>query len=168
MDKKTIVWYRPGRQAKALRLELTLENMQKLVGGGIQIVPLEPKSEWEFGFSLICNEDGKNKFFNKPLFPLLDKNGNTVDVIFGPCFIAGRLVRDEDGSEEFAELTSEDLKKIVGRFGRGKVEKDETVNEELSSSDRKQLAACQRMLAKLRARKNGMRSLRGAAEAGNG
>lgn len=167
MDKKTVVWYRPGQQAKALRLELTLENMQKLVGGGIQIIPLDPKSEWEFGFSLVCNEDGKNKFFNKPLFPLLDNNGNTVDVIFGPCFIAGRLVRDEDGSEEFAELTSEDLKKIVGRFGRGKVEKDETVNEELSSSDRRQLAACQRMLAKLRAGKNGMRSLRGAAGTGS-
>lgn len=166
MDKKTVVWYRPGQQAKALRLELTLENMQKLVGGGIQIVPLEPKSEWEFGFSLVCNEDGKNKFFNKPLFPLLDNNGNTVDVIFGPCFIAGRLVRDEDGSEEFAELTSEDLKKIVGRFGRGKVEKNETVNQELSDCDRKQLAACQRMLAKLRARKNGVRSLRSTAGAG--
>lgn len=168
MAEKTVVWYRPGRQVKAVRLELTLENMQKLVGGRIQIVPLEPKSSFELGYTLVCNEDGKNKFFNKPLFPLLDNNGNTVDVIFGPCFIAGRLVRDEDGTEEFAELTSEDLKKIVGRFGRGKVEKDETVNQELDERDRRQLAACQRMLAKLRARKNGMLSLRGAAGAGNG
>lgn len=168
MAEKTVVWYRPGRQVKAVRLELTLENMQKLVGGRIQIVPLEPKSSFELGYTLVCNEDGKNKFFNKPLFPLIDNNGNTVDVIFGPCFIAGRLVRDEDGTEEFAELTSEDLKKIVGRFGRGKVEKNETVNQELDERDRRQLAACQRMLAKLRARKNGMRSLRGAAGAGNG
>lgn len=166
MAEKTVVWYRPGRQVKAVRLELTLENMQKLVGGRIQIVPLEPKSSFELGYTLVCNEDGKNKFFNKPLFPLLDNNGNTVDVIFGPCFIAGRLVRDEDGSEEFAELTADDLKKIVGRFGRGKVEKNETVNQELDERDRRQLAACQRMLAKLRARKNGMRSLRSTAGAG--
>lgn len=167
MAEKTVVWYRPGRQVKAVRLELTLENMQKLVGGRIQIVPLEPKSSFELGYTLVCNEDGKNKFFNKPLFPLLDNNGNTVDVIFGPCFIAGRLVREEDGSEEFAELTADDLKKIVGRFGRGKVEKNETVNQELDERDRRQLAACQRMLAKLRARKNGVRSLRGAAGAGS-
>ena len=33
MDKKTVVWYRPGQQAKALRLELTLENMQKSAAG---------------------------------------------------------------------------------------------------------------------------------------
>ena len=167
MAEKTVVWYRPGRQVKAVRLELTLENMQKLVGGRIQIVPLEPKSSFELGYTLVCNEDGKNKFFNKPLFPLLDNNGNTVDVIFGPCFIAGRLVREEDGSEEFAELTADDLKKIVGRFGRGKVEKNETVNQELDERDRRQLAACHRMLAKLRARKNGVRSLRGAAGAGS-
>lgn len=148
MAEKTVVWYRPGRQVKAVRLELTLENMQKLVGGRIQIVPLEPKSSFELGYTLVCNEDGKNKFFNKPLFPLLDNNGNTVDVIFGPCFIAGRLVRDEDGEEEFADIMRDDYLKIVRRFGKGKVENVES--KELNDRDRRQLAACQRMLAKLR------------------
>lgn len=29
-NEKTIVWYRPGKPVKAVRVELTLANMQKL------------------------------------------------------------------------------------------------------------------------------------------
>ena len=43
-NEKTVVWYRPGKLVKAVRVELTLANMQKLVGGKIQIVPLEAKA----------------------------------------------------------------------------------------------------------------------------
>lgn len=158
MNERTVVWYQPGKQVKAVRVELTLENMQKLVGGKVQFVPLEPQSSFELGYTLVCNEDGKNKFFNKPLFPLLDNNGNTVDVIFGPCFIAGRLMESEDGEEVFADITRDDYLKIVRRFGKGVVENVES--KELDDRDRRQLAACQRMLARLRSRKNAGHGMR--------
>lgn len=170
MSERTIVWYRPGKPVKAWRGELSLENMQKLVGGKIQIVPLEPRSSFELGYTLVCNEDGKNKFFNQPLFPLLDSKGNTVDVIFGPCFIAGRLMQDEDGSEDFLDINREDFLKIVRRFGKGVVENDETskgTEQKLTASERRQLTACQRMLAKLRARKAGKLRLPGVDGAGD-
>lgn len=154
MSERTVVWYRPGKPVKAWRGELSLENMQRLVGGKIQIVPLEPKSSFELGYTLVCNEDGKNKFFNQPLFPLLDNKGNTVDVVFGPCFIAGRLMQGEDGSEDFLDINREDYLKIVRRFGKGVVEDDEVgkgVEQKLTASRDRQLIACRNMLAKLEA-----------------
>ena len=154
-NEKTVVWYRPGKPVKAVRVELSLANMQKLVGGKIQIVPLEPKGSSP-EYTLICNEDGKNKYHNDALFPLLNNNGNIIDVIFGPCFIAGKLMNDENGEETFIDLFREDYLRIVRRFGKGAVKNE---RKETEAADFKQLTACRNMLARLRARKNGKCSL---------
>ena len=145
-NEKTVVWYRPGKPVKAVRVELTLANMQKLVGGKIQIVPLEAKGSSPED-TLICNEDGKNKY------------GNIVDVIFGPCFIAGKLMTDEDGEETFIDLLREDYLRIVRRFGKGAVKNEKKETAETEAADLRQLTACRNMLARLRARKNGKCSL---------
>lgn len=157
-NEKTVVWYRPGKPVKAVRVELSLANMQKLVGGKIQIVPLEAKGSSP-EYTLICNEDGKNKYHNDALFPLLNNNGNIVDVIFGPCFIAGKLMTDEDGEETFIDLLREDYLRIVRRFGKGAVKNEKKETAETEAADLRQLTACRNMLARLRARKNGKCSL---------
>ncbi len=157
-NEKTVVWYRPGKPVKAVRVELTLANMQKLVGGKIQIVPLEAKGSSP-EYTLICNEDGKNKYHNDALFPLLNNKGNIVDVIFGPCFIAGKLMNDENGEETFIDLFREDYLRIVRRFGKGVVKNERKETAETEAADLRQLTACRNMLARLRARKNGKCSL---------
>ena len=157
-NEKTVVWYRPGKPVKAVRVELNLANMQKLVGGKIQIVPLEPKGNSP-EYTLICNEDGKNKYHNDALFPLLNNNANSVDVIFGPCFIAGKLMNEENGEETFIDLLREDYLRIVRRFGKGVVKNERKETAETEAADLRQLTACRNMLARLRTRKNGKCSL---------
>ena len=45
MEKKLAIWYRPGRPATMVSIVPTLENLQKAVGGCIQMVDLLPQHD---------------------------------------------------------------------------------------------------------------------------
>lgn len=76
MNKIRILVIEPNKEPYQLKVEHTLENLQKIVGGLIEFVELEHNVD------LICNEEGKiNKL---PMNRII-----TNDVVCGTFFIAG-------------------------------------------------------------------------------
>ncbi len=94
----------PGKKPRLVTVERTLENLQGLVGGYIQVV-----YPWEDRAGLVCDEDGIAN--GKPLNrALVDEDGNPYDVIKGPFFICGL------GEEDFCSLSDEQAEKYAERF----------------------------------------------------
>lgn len=91
----TVVACYPGKQARVIRLENTLEAMQSFVGGYIQaIYPFEDE------VGIVCNEEGKlnGLELNRALY---DEDGHIYDVVAGVFFICGL------GDDDFISLTPE-------------------------------------------------------------
>lgn len=100
----------PGKFARVEEIENTLENLQKLVGGYIQIVyPFEDM------VCLVCNEEGKlsgltlNRALTDP------NSGDIYDIIAGTFLICGT------GEEDLTDLTDEDTEKYLDMFGEPQV-----------------------------------------------
>lgn len=78
----------PGKEPETVTGTLTLEYMQKTVGGYIEaIYPFEDE------VALVCNGEGK-LIGLKPNRALHDKAGNVYDIVFGTFMIVG--LTDED------------------------------------------------------------------------
>lgn len=77
VEKIRILVVEPNKEPYQIRIEHTLENLQKLVGGLIEIVELEHNVD------LICNEEGK--IYNLP-FNRVIRN----DIIVGTFIITGQ------------------------------------------------------------------------------
>ena len=93
---KRVVLVEPMKAARITELELSLENMQKTVGGLIQAV-----YPWEDTAVLVCNDEGK--LLGLPLNRALeDSEGNIYDIVAGTFFICGI-----DGDGNFVGLTDE-------------------------------------------------------------
>lgn len=97
--KSKIVLVEPGKVAEITEMELTLENMQKTVGGLIQAV-----YPWPDKVALVCNDEGKILGM-PPNRALADEDGNIYDIVHGTFFICG-LTEDNFGglTDEQAEL----------------------------------------------------------------
>ena len=96
-----VLMIEPGKAPRRLELSHSLTEMQKAVGGFIQI--LYPFSE---PVALVCNEEGK----------LMGLEGNRRvghDIISGTFFLAG----DTDYGE-FCSLTQEQLNQFSQRFAQ--------------------------------------------------
>ena len=93
MDKiSVIVFEPPGTECEYREIDNTLEAMQEIVGGYIEVVPLCNKDDEPIhGIVLVCNEEGKLK-------GLPDNIKVWGDPIKGTCFICRT-----DG-EEFASI----------------------------------------------------------------
>ena len=108
MKEKKIIGIRcePGKYAKVVEIENTLEALQDLVGGYIECITQED------GSTIICNEEGKLQ----GLEPCREfkVNGKTVDIIYGSFLIVGT-----DG-EEFAGLSNEQIGRNMLRYGRAR------------------------------------------------
>ena len=88
MARKIIVLLvEPLTEPRIVTVELTLDNLQELVGGTIQAV-----YPWEDPVALICNDDGIA--MGLPLNRMLkDEDGQIYDIVHGTFFITG-LSRD--------------------------------------------------------------------------
>ena len=102
--KSEVVLVEPGKPAKITELELSLENMQKIVGGLIQAV-----YPWEDKVALICNDEGKLLEL-PPNRALEDENGDIYDIVHGTFFICG-LTEDN-----FGPLTGEQARLYSKKF----------------------------------------------------
>ena len=97
-----IVLVHPGKPAEIVEMELSLENMQKTVGGLIQAV-----YPFDDPVCLVCNDEGKLERL-PPNRALLDEDGKVSDFIAGTFFICG--IGEEDLSplsDEMAEKYKE-------------------------------------------------------------
>lgn len=87
-----ILLVRPLEKPVVTEIEDTLENLQKIVGGYIEIVPF-----FDDGSLFVCNEEGK--LLHLPLNrAITDEDGNMMDIIAGTFFICN--------SDEYGNLTS--------------------------------------------------------------
>lgn len=94
MSKKLrIVLKKVGEKSVEAFVEDTLEAKQKLVGGLIEVVPLDD-------VLIVCNEEGK--IDNLPPNVLFD-----YDYIAGDCFVIG----DDYKTANFKSLTDEEVEK---------------------------------------------------------
>lgn len=106
-DMIRAILVKPGEPAKSIEFEHTLEEMQRLVGGGLiqQIRPFEDDAV------LICNDEGK--LLGMPLNrALYDKQGRMYDIIAGDFFIC----RAPAGSDTYTSLTEEQMKKYMKEY----------------------------------------------------
>lgn len=96
----------PGKKPEVLEIGNGLEEMQKLVGGFIQV--LYP---FDDPVALICNEEGKLLDL-PPNRVLRDEEGDIYDVVCGTMFLCGA----PPDSEHFCDLTPEQIGKYEKRF----------------------------------------------------
>ena len=106
-DTIRAVVVKPGEEPEVIEFEHTLEEMQRLVGGGL-IQSIYP---FDDDVALICNDEGK--LMGMPLNrALYDLRGNIYDIIAGDFFIC----RAPAGSDEYASLTEEQIDRYLEHF----------------------------------------------------
>ena len=110
MSEKDIiraVLVKSGEEPEIIEFEHTLEEMQRLVGGGLiqAIYPFDDDA------ALICNDEGKilGMPLNRALYDLRDE---IYDIIAGDFFIC----RAPADSDTFVSLTENQIKKYMKEF----------------------------------------------------
>lgn len=94
----------PGEKANVADIDLTLESMQKVVDGYIEVA--YPFSD---PVALVCNEEGKLN--NMPLNRALrDDKGRLYDIIAGTAFICGI------GEDDFTDIPNHLIQKYLTMF----------------------------------------------------
>lgn len=101
-----VVVVRPGKRAKIMEIEHTLEVMQKLVGGWI-----EAYGAFEDGAMIICNEEGK-LIEPTPNRAIYNEAGEIRDIVFGTFFICYA----PPGSDDFMSLPDELAEKYLKKY----------------------------------------------------
>ncbi len=88
-----ILLVRPGQYPEAIKVEHTLENLQKLVGGDIELV-----YPWRDNACIVCDDEGKLKGspLNRPL--------ENYDVLAGTFLVCGL------GDSDICSLTPNQMK----------------------------------------------------------
>ena len=92
----------PGKAPEAIIIPNTLEAMQQMVGGYIEVIPLED-------VCLVCNEEGK-------LMGLPGSRRLGDDVIAGTFFLAG-----DTSAGDFCSLTQEQIDRWSRHFAQPEV-----------------------------------------------
>ena len=98
LDEINVLNVAPGKTPEPASIANTLHAMQELVGGYIEIGPLDD-------VCLVCNEEGK----------LMGMEGNRrigSDIIAGPFFLCSA----PSDSDHFESLTEEQLEQYTKRF----------------------------------------------------
>lgn len=118
MTDKITVAYFDGSSDKLIEISSrpTLEELQAIVKGYVEVVPLHKVNPEGQRLHLICNEEGKMLFPHQPTLFLRNQEGYLIDVVFGPCFICGDI--DSSGETDiFSGLTEGDFERIQTMFG---------------------------------------------------
>ena len=106
-----IVVVEPGKAPYTREINDTLEEMQEIVGGYIQVVYPFPDP-----VALVCNEEGK--LMGLPLNrSLSDENGEIYEIIAGTFFLCGAPT----DSDSFIGLEAEQAEMYKKRFLRPEV-----------------------------------------------
>ncbi len=99
MNKIRGIHVRVGEKPEVIEFENKYQELRRLVGGNIELVPLDKNT------IMYCNEEGK----------LIGLDGNrrlnNGDIIAGNFIILG-----DDGGEESISLTDEQIEKYTKRF----------------------------------------------------
>ncbi len=110
MNEKDViraVLVKSGEEPEVIEFEHTLEEMQRLVGGGL----IQPIFPFDDDVALICNDEGK--LMEMPLNrALYDLRGEVYDIIAGDFFIC----RAPADSDTFTSLTDEQVERYMERF----------------------------------------------------
>lgn len=97
-----------GNKLEVKEIENTLEELQKIVGGYIEI-PLLSKVFRQHNIDVIINEEGKYIEGLNPEIAIIDGNTNNIlDVVYGSCVFVSH---DEQGNT--IELNEEQIKVIM-------------------------------------------------------
>lgn len=115
MEIITAVIYRPGQRGEIIKIEPTLEKLQELVGGYVQVVRIAPESREENPLMVIVNEEGRLKGlpYCRSLPYWDDKS--CLELV-GPIVITGEW-KDIEDETHIKGLTSADLHKVIEIFG---------------------------------------------------
>lgn len=104
-EKIKVIMLQPGKLAKAVEIDASLEGMQRAVGGGL----IEPVYPFDEEVCLVCNEEGKINGM-RPNRALYDEDHEMIDIICGPAFIC------DCSGENFASLSDAQLEKYGKQF----------------------------------------------------
>lgn len=106
MGKITVLSVCQGRHPTVVEIEDSLESMQKMVGGYIELYM--PFDDWA---AIVCDDEAKLK--SKPLNrAIYNSNGDVVDIIAGDFFIAYA----PPDSEDIVSLPAEMIRKYSKLF----------------------------------------------------
>ena len=101
-----VIMVEPGKEARVMTMNDSLEAMQDAVGGLIEeYMPFEDE------VALICNDEGK-MLGMPPSRAIRSDDGQVVDVIAGPFFIAYAPIE----SENFLSMPDELREKYLEKF----------------------------------------------------
>lgn len=104
-DKIRVINLPPGKTAEIIEVENSLEKLQELVGGFIEVKPLEDD------VVIVCNKDGKLN--GLPMNRTIrGRNGEVSDIICGSFFICYAPPE----SEEFLSMPEDLQHKHAARF----------------------------------------------------
>lgn len=100
-----------GNKLEVKEIENTLENLQKIVGGYIEI-PFLGGVFKKYNIDVIINEEGKYIEGLKPEIALIGNENNILDVVYGNCIFVSH---DEEGNtiglnEEQTKIVMQELK----------------------------------------------------------
>jgi hypothetical protein len=106
-EKITVVIVPPFMEPYKRIIRLKLENLQKIVEGGIETTCDDGLHD----MLIVCNNENKlsNLKFNRTI-----KQGAYEDYIFGTFFVCGM------GTDDFCSLTDEQAERAIKRFSRKK------------------------------------------------
>ena len=103
-----VLMIKPGKAPCRMELGHSLAEMQKAVGGSIQIL-----YSFEDPVALVCNEEGK--LLGLPSNRALrDEEGRIYDIVSGTFFLCGAPA----DSDTLASLTEEQICRYEQRFAR--------------------------------------------------
>ena len=109
MQIKSII-LEPEKDARIEMIDSSLEGLQKLVGGYIEVIyPFDYKKYPLNQVAIICNDSGKIERLplNRALY---DENGNLFDVVAGNAVIVGV------DADDFVSLNGEQEKYYFSKF----------------------------------------------------
>lgn len=104
-DTIKVIMLQPGKLAKAVEIDASLEGMQRAVGGGL----IEAVYPFDEEVCLVCNEEGKINGM-RPNRALYNEDHEMIDIICGPAFIC------DCSGENFGSLSDAQLEKYGKQF----------------------------------------------------
>ena len=104
-DSIKVIMLQPGKLAKTVEIDASLEGMQQAVGGGL----IEPVYIFDEEVCLVCNEEGKINGM-RPNRALYDEGHEMIDIICGPAFIC------DCSGESFGSLSEDQIKRYGNQF----------------------------------------------------